>query len=72
VLLCAVRCVQANTDGGALQLTTMQAAGSGNQLALTGCTFSDNSADALGGAVAVYGQGLTVKGSTFTTNTVRG
>jgi hypothetical protein len=64
-------CLQADTEGGALQLTTTQAAGSGNVLSLAGCTFNDNSAGIYGGAVAVYGQGLAVTNSSFTANIVR-
>ncbi|KAF6262549.1 hypothetical protein COO60DRAFT_1624944, partial [Scenedesmus sp. NREL 46B-D3] len=59
---------KADTDGGALHLFTMQAAGSGNQLTLAGCRFADNAAGMYGGAVAVYHQGLAVRGSTFEAN----
>uniref|UniRef100_A0A383VBF3 Right handed beta helix domain-containing protein n=1 Tax=Tetradesmus obliquus TaxID=3088 RepID=A0A383VBF3_TETOB len=59
---------KAGVDGGALHLSTMQAAGSGNLLALAGCTLSDNTAAVFGGAVAVYNQGLAVRGSTFEAN----
>ncbi|WIA09253.1 hypothetical protein OEZ85_008661 [Tetradesmus obliquus] len=59
---------KAGVDGGALHLSTMQAAGSGNQLALAGCTLSDNTAGVFGGAVAVYNQGLAVKDSSFEAN----
>lgn len=62
--------LQAGVDGGALHLSTMQAAGSGNQLALAGCTLSDNTAGVFGGAVAVYNQGLAVKDSSFEANQV--
>jgi hypothetical protein len=64
-------CLQADNDGGALHLATVQAAGSGNLLSLAGCTFADNSAGIYGGAVAVYGQGLAVRDSSFTANIVR-
>ncbi|WIA29338.1 hypothetical protein OEZ86_011843 [Tetradesmus obliquus] len=65
---CSFTANKAGVDGGALQLSTQQAAGSGNLLALAGCTFTGNTAGVFGGAVAVYNQGLAVKNSSFEAN----
>ncbi|WIA09260.1 hypothetical protein OEZ85_008668 [Tetradesmus obliquus] len=65
---CSFTANKADVDGGALQLSTQQAAGSGNLLALAGCTFTGNTAGVFGGAVAVYNQGLAVKNSSFEAN----
>lgn len=63
--------LQAATDGGAMQLFTTQAAGSGNRLAVMRSTFTNNTAGKFGGGVAVYSQGVDIWHSQFDLNQVR-
>jgi predicted outer membrane repeat protein len=66
--------LQADSDGGALQLFMLQALRSPNYtLAAADCTFFNNtSSGGLGGAIAVDGQGIKLTSVSFDNNTVSG
>lgn len=68
---CRRLCSQASSDGGACQLQSDMASGSGNKLTARRVTFTNNTCGGLGGAAAVNTQGLLLQDVTAVGNRVR-
>jgi hypothetical protein len=62
---------QAGSEGGAVHVETEWAAGSGNQMVLQRVIFDNNTADVMGGALVVNGQGCVLLDALLYDNAVR-